>query len=260
MVARLGSPVPSRAPRLPSIAPVVCLLVAGFALTLPACGNAQADSDAIRALVTREVAAINKKDLRTLSEIWSSDKKILMFDVPPPGRFQGWDQIGRLWKDFFDKVNEIHLTVDAVQAEAQGTLGYATYDWAMTGRLGSYPLEDRGQATAIYRKESGHWRLVHAHYSPVPPALAGQEAAVGGAPPAGSPSAHPGGSTPAEVATPHAASAAPAGTATPRPVPAAPSASPHPGVTVPPGTASPTPRVSPAGAAAPAPGRPRNST
>ncbi len=260
MAARLDPPAPPRARRCLSLTVAFCLLLLAIAAALSACGDAGADADAIRSLVTREVAAINGKDLRTLSEIWSQDKTILMFDVPPPGRFQGWDQIGRLWKDFFDRVTDIHLTIDAVQAEAQGSLGYATYDWAMTGRLGSYPLEDRGQATAIYRKESGHWRLVHAHYSPVPPALAGQEAAVGGAPPAGSPSAHPGGSTPAEVATPHAASAAPAGTATPRPVPAAPSASPHPGVTVPPGTASPTPRVSPAGAAAPAPGRPRNST
>jgi uncharacterized protein (TIGR02246 family) len=153
--------------------------LAAVALALAAahlgCGGVGGDADAIRSLVDREVAAINGKDLHALGQIWSQDKNILMFDVPPPGRFQGWDQIGRLWKDFFDKVSEIHMTVDAVQADAQGSLGYATYDWSMTGRLGSYALEDRGQATAIYRKEDGHWRMIHAHYSPVPPALAGQE-------------------------------------------------------------------------------------
>jgi ketosteroid isomerase-like protein len=234
----------------------VCLLVAGFALTLPACGNAQADSDAIRALVTREVAAINKKDLRTLSEIWSSDKKILMFDVPPPGRFQGWDQIGSLWKDFFDRVNEIHLTVDAVQAEAQGTLGYATYDWAMTGRLGTYPLEDRGQATAIYHKEGKSWKLIHAHYSPVPPALVGQDAAPAGAASTGGSPSSTGPNAPG--ASPRPGAPTPAAHASPRPA-GPPAAVPRGGTPAPAGAGSPAPAASPPGAAAPTPGAPGRS-
>jgi len=155
---------------------VVCLALAALLPALDGCRKAKMDDDAIRALVDKEVAAINARDLRALSEIWSKDKDILLFDVPPPGRFLGWDRIGPLWKDFFDKVSDIHLTVDAVRATTDGSLGYATYDWAMTGRLGSYALDDRGQATAIYRKEGGQWRLVHAHFSPVPPALAASPA------------------------------------------------------------------------------------
>jgi len=197
MTARLEPPVPLRAGRSVPAALATCLLLGAAALL--GCGDGRADADAIRSLVNREVAAINGKDLRALSEIWSKDKDILMFDVPPPGRFQGWDQIGRLWKDFFDKVTEIRLTVDAVRAEAQGSLGYATYDWSMTGRLGSYALEDRGQATAIYRKEGGQWRLIHAHYSPVPPALAGQEKP---GPPAGSETPRPQGAAPQAVPSP----------------------------------------------------------
>jgi len=211
MIARREPAVPSRAGR--SVTPALALGLLLGAVALPGallgCGDARADADAIRSLVNREVAAINGRDLRALSEIWSKDKDILMFDVPPPGRFRGWDQIGRLWKDFFDKVTEIHLTVDAVQAEAQGSLGYATYDWSMTGRLGSYALEDRGQATAIYRKEGGQWRLIHAHYSPVPPALAGQEKPV---PPASSEPPHPRGAVP-----PAAPSPSPAGRPSPAP-------------------------------------------
>ena len=207
MTARLEAPVPLRAGRSVPPALATCLLLGAAALL--GCGDGRADADAIRSLVNREVAAINGKDLRALSEIWSKDKDILMFDVPPPGRFQGWDQIGRLWKDFFDKVTEIRLTVDAVRTEAQGSLGYATYDWSMTGRLGSYALEDRGQATAIYRKEGGQWRLIHAHYSPVPPALAGQEKP---GPPAGSETPRPQGAVPQAAPSP-----SPAGRPSPAP-------------------------------------------
>lgn len=204
-------------PSIPSRSGLLAYLAGTFALALgiAACGNARADTDAVRNLVEREAAAINGKDLNALSEIWSQDKDILLFDVPPPGRFEGWDQIGRLWKTFFDRVSDIHLTVGAVRADVQGSLAYATYDWSMTGRLGDYPLQDRGQATAIYRKEDGRWRLIHAHYSPVPPALVGLEPAAGGANPSGPPAAASGAaldpkangpphSTPAPAASPGA--------------------------------------------------------
>ncbi|OLC55635.1 MAG: hypothetical protein AUH92_01665 [Acidobacteria bacterium 13_1_40CM_4_69_4] len=155
---------------------MVCAALSALVPALDGCHGESTDGGAIRALVEKEVAAINARDLRALSEIWSTDKDILLFDVPPPGRFRGWDQIGPVWKDFFEKVSDVHMTVDAVRATSEGSLGYATYDWAMTGRLGSYTLDDRGEATAIYRKEGGQWRLVHAHFSPAPPALAGQPA------------------------------------------------------------------------------------
>src|ERR1051325_3737775 len=151
MASRLESPAPARARRSSPVAPVPALAaLLALAAALLACGDAPGDADALRSLVNKEVAAINGKDLKALHEVWSQDNTILLFDVPPPGRFQGWDQIGRLWKDFFDKVSEIHMTVDAVQAEAQGSLGYATCGRSMTGRLGMYPLADRGPADAAY--------------------------------------------------------------------------------------------------------------
>ena len=145
---------------------VVCLLAA------PACSSQTRQEAAIRALLDGEVAAINARDLKALGEIWAQDESILMFTVDPPGRFQGWEGIGRQWRDFFDKVSELSLKVDGVRVTVQGDAGYATYDWTMTGRMGEYALDDRGQATAIYRRGDQGWRLVHAHYSSMPPAPA----------------------------------------------------------------------------------------
>ena len=62
------------------------------ALLLPSvtgCDRSRSDADAIRALVAREVTAINARDMKALSEIWSRDRQALLFDVAPPGRFQG---------------------------------------------------------------------------------------------------------------------------------------------------------------------------
>ena len=245
MAARLEpAVVPPKARHVPVAATIaVCAALGGLLSVLEGCHPGNADSEAIRGLVAKEVAAINAKDLPALSEIWSKDKDILLFDVPPPGRFQGWDRIGPLWKGFFDKVSDVHLSVDAVQATSDGTLAFATYDWAMTGRLGSYALDDRGQATAIYRKEGGQWKLVHAHFSPVPPALAG-EPARGAASPGATGIGEPSGPAPARgtgpaekpgasgVGKPEPAAGKPAAAGREKPgaVPsAAPSAGPAPG-------------------------------
>jgi uncharacterized protein (TIGR02246 family) len=140
---------------------------------LVACGgNPEADAGAIQALVEKEAAAINGRDLNQLAEIWSEAPEILLFDVPPPGRFRGWEQVARVFKEFFDRFSDITLTVAEVEVGVEGDLAYASYDWTLTGTMGEAEVRDRGQATSIYRREESGWRLVHAHYSPVPAAVA----------------------------------------------------------------------------------------
>jgi uncharacterized protein (TIGR02246 family) len=174
------------APLERSLAPAL-LMIGALGIALAGCGSRASAGAAVRDLVDREVKAINAKDLKALSDIWAQDDAILMFDVPPPGRFQGWDRIGRQWKDFFERFSDLQLAVDSLQVEVEGDLAYATYDWALAGTMGEYALQDRGQATAIYRKREGRWRLVHAHYSPAPPA----DTAPAGAPPAAPASSPP---------------------------------------------------------------------
>ena len=164
----LQSTLPPRHTRLPA-----CLLLVALIGLLSACGgNPEADAGAVEDLVRREVEAINAEDLQALAQIWSETPEILLFDVPPPGRFRGWDQVARVFKGFFDRFSEIRLSVDEVQVGVEGSLAYASYDWVLTGMMGEAAVRDRGQATAIYRREESGWRLVHAHYSPVPAAVA----------------------------------------------------------------------------------------
>ena len=165
------------------------VLLAAFAA---GCGGNEGGTDAIRELLDREVKAINARDLNGLSEVWAQDDQITLFDVPPQGRFQGWKVIGRQWRAFFDQFSEIHMETGTVRIEMAGDTAWATYDWTLTGKMGDRPLADRGQATAIYRRGEQGWRLVHAHYSPAPPATA-EAAPAGTAAPAPAP-AKPAGS------------------------------------------------------------------
>ena len=150
---------------------IACLLA--LACALSGCGpDTEKDRAAIQALIDQEVIALNSEDLRALSEVWSQDDDITLVDVPPPGRFVGWNDIAKVFGNFFAQTSDIQVTVDDVKIRLSDEVAYATYGWSMVGRFGDRPLIDRGQATAIYRRGEEGWRLVHAHFSPVPPALA----------------------------------------------------------------------------------------
>jgi len=163
MHASLLPSVSSRARRRILSLPVAMLLAG------TACGSGSHDADAVRTLVGREVDAVNARDLNALERIWSPNPDVLLFDVASPGRFQGWTAIARTYNEFFEKVSDVKMTVAHLQVGVDGSLAWATYDWTLAGRLGDAALEDRGETTAVYRREKDGWRLVHAHVSASPP-------------------------------------------------------------------------------------------
>ena len=167
------------------------LLAAAMLVVTAACRGGAGGTDEVKALVAKQVEAINGRDMQALARIWSQQDDILLFDVAPPGRFKGWPEIARSFNTLFEKAGELHMTVENLEVrEAGGTLATATYDWVLSGKVGETPLEDRGQATEIYRHEKDGWRLMHAHYSAVP-AAAGPAAAAAAAAPAAPSAAKP---------------------------------------------------------------------
>jgi ketosteroid isomerase-like protein len=132
---------------------------------LAACRGRSDATEPVRALVAREVAAINAGDLKGLSQVWAKDDEALLFDVPDPGRFRGWKTIEPVWKSFFEQFSDIHMGVGNLDVRVSGDLAYATYDWNLSGRVGDYALDDRGAATEVFRRGADGWKVVHLHYS-----------------------------------------------------------------------------------------------
>jgi ketosteroid isomerase-like protein len=182
------------------------LLAAAMLVATAACPSGAGGADEVKTLVAKQVEAINGRDMQALARIWSQQDDILLFDVAPPGRFKGWPEIARSFNTLFEKAGELHMTVENLEVrEAGGTLATATYDWALSGKVGETPLEDRGQATEIYRHEKDGWKLMHAHYSAVPP---GGAAAASAATDAGAAAEKPAdrkGAAPAAPSKPSAA-------------------------------------------------------
>jgi ketosteroid isomerase-like protein len=177
---------------------MVLFLLLPALLAVGAChpGGAK-DQEAVQALVRQEAAAINARDLQKLSQVWSQNPDITLFDLSPPGRFQGWDTIGRTFNDFFGRLAEPHLTIDALAVQVSGTLAWATYDWSISGRLDTATLEDHGRTTSVYRREKEGWKLVHEHVSLAPAGSSTAAAAPAAAAPA---SVAPTGAAPAGAA------------------------------------------------------------
>jgi uncharacterized protein (TIGR02246 family) len=178
---------------------VAALLAAAMLLATAACRGGTGGADEVKALVARQVEAINGRDMQALARIWSQQDDILLFDVAPPGRFKGWTEIARSFNNLFEKAGELHMTVENVQVQDGGTIATATYDWVLSGKVGETPLEDRGEATEIYRHEKDGWKLMHAHYSAVPP---GAGAAAPAASPAGAAAEKPADAKGAATAAP----------------------------------------------------------
>ena len=155
-----------------------------FPVLLAGCGGAPG-AEEVRTLVQREAEALQAHDLKGLERIWSERPDIVLIDVTPPGRFEGWTAIAHALGDFMSRTSEVKMTVERLNVEARGDLAVATYDWTMTGKVGEQSLQDRGAATSVYRKEDAGWRLVRAHYSAAPrgaePAPAAGTAPAGGA-------------------------------------------------------------------------------
>jgi len=148
----------------------VTLLAAAMAAMAACRGGGSGGSEEVKTLVAKQVEAINGRDMQALARIWSQQDDILLFDVAPPGRFHGWPEIARSFNNLFEKASDLKMTVENVQVQDGGALATATYDWAMTGKVGESALQDRGQATEVYRREKDGWKLMHAHYSTSPPA------------------------------------------------------------------------------------------
>ena len=153
-------------------------LAAVVACSITACrGGSQADSDAVRAGVEAEVAAINARDLDALGRVWSRGDDVLLYDLAPPGHFHGWPAIEHTYKDFFARVGDPKLAVEGLEVRVGGDLATATYGWSMSGTLDGRALQDAGHATEVYRREKIGWRLMHAHVSTAPRPVASPAAA-----------------------------------------------------------------------------------
>jgi ketosteroid isomerase-like protein len=125
------------------------------------------DEAAIRALEDKFTAAFNAGDVDAMMKNYIPDKRLVVFDVVPPGQHLGADAYRKAWVGFFAHfrgtpkiaITDLGITVD-------GNLGFSHSVQHVTGiDVQGHPVNRTVRVTDGYRKIGGVWLIVLEHVS-----------------------------------------------------------------------------------------------
>ena len=112
--------------------------------------------------------ALEKRDLSRMDGIWSHEGSI---SCVHPGwhRLDGWPEVRRSWENIFAHSRAWTVACEDVRISVAGDLA-----WVLCVEvIRPFGIEEKGaaarmQATNIFVRQDGGWRMVHHHASPSP--------------------------------------------------------------------------------------------
>lgn len=139
------------------------------AVASPARGTS-AEGDEIERMIAKYAKSIDEADMTLASQIWSDSPEVSF--IHPLGHEHGLEQIKQnVYRHLMgDAFSERKLSIHDISAHVYGDTAWAEFYWdfAAKYRKDGSPITTHGRETQVYRKEQGHWRLVHVHYSGMP--------------------------------------------------------------------------------------------
>jgi len=134
-----------------------------------------ADINEITDLIHKYAKSVDDANTTLASQVWWDSPEVSF--IHPLGYEHGFEQIKKnvyqhLMGDLFSERNlkprdiSVHLYRDSAVAEFY-------WDFAAKMRKDGSPIATHGRETQVYERKDGRWRLVHVHYSGMPPAAAG---------------------------------------------------------------------------------------
>jgi ketosteroid isomerase-like protein len=147
------------------------LLLSAFALGYAKAPEAPS-AEAIRGVVARYARSIDTVDTDLASQVWAEDEDISF--IHPMGHERGWTQIKtNLYEGIMGAFFSARkLSVRDVSVKLLGDAAVVEFYWSFEAKLrkdGS-DVKTQGRETQVLRKDkSGSWRIVHIHYSGMPP-------------------------------------------------------------------------------------------
>jgi len=110
--------------------------------------------------------ALEARDLSAMDVVWLHDDRSSCIH-PGWHRLDGWEEIRRSWENIFANARPWSVSCEDVQIRISGNLAWVTCV-ELLAPFGAEP-EDGGarmQATNIFARDEGRWRLLHHHASP----------------------------------------------------------------------------------------------
>lgn len=113
-------------------------------------------------------SALEARDLENMGQVWFHDASASCIH-PGWHRLDGWEEIERSWENIFSNSRPWAVACEDVRIAVAGDLAWVTCVEVITP-LGGEAEEDaaRMQATNLFGRVDGAWRLIHHHASPSP--------------------------------------------------------------------------------------------
>ncbi len=127
-----------------------------------------ADETAAAAANLAFYRALEARDLSAMELVWLPEE-IASCVHPGWHRLDGWSEIRRSWQNIFANSRPWTVSCEDVRVCVSGDLAWVTCVEVITP-FGGDPEEDaaRMQATNIFARRDGEWRMLHHHASPSP--------------------------------------------------------------------------------------------
>ncbi len=127
--------------------------------------SAQTNNEkAVREVLTREAAAVEKGDLAALDKIWANSEDVTVFESGHAN--YGWTDYrnSHLAPELKEFKNTKYAFSD-LKVKASGSLAYATFKYTLSANIGTRHVDAGGLGTAVLEKRGGRWQIVHWHSS-----------------------------------------------------------------------------------------------
>lgn len=123
-----------------------------------------AEEKAVRDVLTREAAAVEKGDLAALDKLWANSEDVTVFESGHAN--YGWaDYRNNHLAPELKEFKNTKYSFSDLKVKVDGKTAWATFKYALATDIGTRSVQSGGLGTAVLEKRGGRWQIVHWHSS-----------------------------------------------------------------------------------------------
>jgi len=111
--------------------------------------------------------AMQSLDLARMENTWWHEDRVLCLH-PGWELIVGWDKIKESWAGIFRSTVQLQVTISEPRICVVGDAAWVSCTEQVTSMMETDFTTARVEATNIFVRRKGHWRMVHHHTTPVP--------------------------------------------------------------------------------------------
>ena len=122
------------------------------------------DVNAVKAANLRFYEAFGSLDIDLMERVWETSDRVLCIH-PGWQLLMGWEEVRKSWERIFYNTTLMHFTITGAQVIIQGDSAWVSCIENITSVVDARATNLAVQATNIFVRGEGGWRMVHHHAS-----------------------------------------------------------------------------------------------